>query len=125
MHNPNQKRVITMGDQVTKQEMAEFTNTILEAMNSMYQNLSEKIERSETRMKAYIENGVEKRTNLLFEKVDALSDKVDALTEKVDTMEQRQTAMEEHLGRLTEDVQEIKMRLAVHDEEIYTLRRVK
>ena len=114
-----------MGDQVTKQEMAEFTNTILEAMNSMYQNLSEKIERSETRMKAYIENGVEKRTNLLFEKVDALSDKVDALTEKVDTMEQRQTAMEEHLGRLTEDVQEIKMRLAVHDEEIFTLRRVK
>ena len=118
-----------MGDQVTKQEMAEFTNTILEAMNSMYQNLStmmdEKIERSETRIKAYIENGVEKRTNLLFEKVDALSDKVDALTEKVDTMEQRQTAMEEHLGKLTEDVQEIKMRLAVHDEEIFTLRRVK
>ena len=111
-----------MGDQVTKQEMAEFTNTILEAMNSMYQNLStmmdEKIERSETRMKAYIENGVEK-------KVDLLAERMDALTEKVDTMEQRQTAMEEHLGRLTEDVQEIKMRLAVHDEEIYTLRRVK
>ncbi len=111
-----------MGDQVTKQEMAEFTNTILEAMNSMYQNLStmmdEKIERSENRMKAYIENGVEK-------KVDLLAERMDALTEKVDTMEQRQTAMEEHLGRLTEDVQEIKMRLAVHDEEIYTLRRVK
>ena len=104
-----------MGDQVTKQEMAEFTNTILEAMNSMYQNLStmmdEKIERSETRIKAYIENGVEK--------------KVDLLAERMDAMEQRQTAMEEHLGRLTEDVQEIKMRLAVHDEEIYTLRRVK
>ncbi len=69
---------------VTKQEMKEFTNTILDAMNSMYQNLStmmdEKIERSENRMKAYIENGVEKRTNLLAEKVDALSEKVDTLS---------------------------------------------
>ena len=100
---------------VTKQEMKEFTNTILDAMNSMYQNLStmmdEKIERSENRIKAYIENGVEK--------------KVDLLAEKMDAMEQRQNAMEEHLGKLTEDVQEIKDHLAEHDEEIITLRRVK
>ena len=118
-----------MSEPVTKQEMKEFTSTILDAMNSMYQNLStmmdEKIERSENRMKAYIENGVEKRTNLLAEKVDALSEKVDTLTEKVDSIDKRQAAMEEHLGKLTEDVQEIKDHLAEHDEEIITLRRVK
>lgn len=107
-----------MSDQQTSKEMAEFTKTILDAMNSMYENLSEKIERSETRMKAYIENGVEK-------KVDLLAERVDALSEKVDSIDKRQATMEEHLGKLTEDVQEIKDHLAEHDEEIITLRRVK
>ncbi len=104
-----------MSDSVTKQDLNELTATILDAVNSMYKSLTDRIsenaERPAAQIKTIIENGVEK--------------KIDLLAEKLDAIEKKQSAMEEHLGRLTEDVQEVKLRLAEHDEEIITLRRVK
>ena len=118
-----------MSEQVTKKDFQELTGTLLEAINSMYSSLSnmidEKTEQTENRIKAYIENGVEKRVTLMGESLDALTEKVGALTEKVD-------AMEEHLGKLTQDTEQLKLdvrsiraTLEEHDNEIFMLRQAK
>ena len=111
-----------MSEQVTKKDFQELTGTLLEAINSMYTTLSvmmdEKNMQTENRIKAYIENGVEKRVTLMGEKLDALTEKVDA--------------MEEHLGKLTQDTEQLKLdvrsiraTLEEHDNEIFMLRQAK
>ena len=111
-----------MSEQVTKKDFQEFSSSILEAINSMYTSLSammsEKIDRSESSMKTYIENSVEKQAKLNGERINALTEKVEA--------------MEEHLGKLTQDAEQVKMDihsiravLEEHDAEIYTLRQAK
>ena len=111
-----------MSEQVTKKDFNEFSSSILEAINSMYTGLStmmsEKIERSESSMKTHIENSVEKQAKLNGERIDALTEKVEA--------------MEEHLGKLTQDTEQLKMDihsirtvLEERNNEIYTLRQAK
>ena len=88
--------------------MQENTKMMLEAMNSMYDSLNKKIdqrgEQSESRIMTYVENGVEKRLDMLFEKVDSV---------------------DQRLCFVEQDVKEIKEKLTEHDDELYTLRRVK
>ena len=111
-----------MSEQVTKKDFQELTGTLLEAINSMYSSLSnmidEKTEQTENRIKAYIENGVEKQVTLMGERLDALTEKVDA--------------MEVHLGKLTQDTEQLKLdvrsiraTLEEHDNEIFMLRQAK
>lgn len=116
------KEATVMSEQVTKKDFQEFSSSILEAINSMYTGLSammsEKIERSENSMKAYIENSVEKQAKLNGERINALTEKVEA--------------MEEHLGKLTQDAEQVKMdihsiraALEEHDNEIFMLSQAK
>ena len=80
-------------------------------LKAQEQRLDEKLEKNKTEIVAYIENGVEK--------------KVDLLAERMDDMERRQAVMEEQLGRLTEDMQVVKAAVTHHEEEIITLKRIK
>ena len=82
MSNPN--------EYVTHAELYELLSAISVMMD-------EKLERTENRMKMYIENGVQKQVNMLGEKMTNL--------------ESHQEAMKTQLDTLSEDMQEVKIRL--------------
>ena len=127
----------------TKKDMQEFTATILDAMNTMFDTLSAKIEessqRTEDRIMARIEAGLGKQVQASTERIDVLCEQMDALeghmahmTERVESIDLRLTAVEmdmkdvkRQLKTLEEGQQEIKEAVTRHDDEIITLRRVK
>ena len=98
--------MLGIGDMLKAQEQR-----IDEKLKAQEQRIDEKLEKNKTEIVTYIENGVEK--------------KVDLLTERVDAMERRQAVMEEQLGRLTEDMRVVKAAVTHHEEEIITLKRIK
>ena len=83
MSNPN--------DYVTHAELNEY----LSAIGELFQQSEERIT---NRLMAFIENGVQKQ--------------VSAMAEQLANMVSRQDAMEEHLGILTENMQEVKIRIS-------------
>lgn len=109
-----------MEEQATKRDLQELASTILDAMNGMYNNLcnriDEKIDRSENRMKAWIENGLAKQVQMNGERLDAL-------TERMDRMEVRQGAMEEHMAHLTMRVESIVNHLASVERDVSELKQ--
>ena len=80
---------------VTQSELQDFMQGLLSGISDM---MDEKIHRSENRIMAYIEAGVEK-------KVDILSEQVVSLTSKVNIMEN-------HMAHMTERMDSIDVRLA-------------
>ena len=97
-----------MNDYVTHEEFSELMQDLLSGISDMFdaheKSMDQKLERMESQIMMRIENGVEK--------------KVDLLGEKVDGLEQRLISVEN-------DVKEIKAKLDQHDAEIYTLKRIK
>ena len=93
---------------VTHKELSDLMQGLLSGISDMFdaqeKKMDQKLERMESRIMARIENGVEK--------------KVDLLGEKVDGLEQRLISVEA-------DVKDIKARLDLHDAEIYALKRIK
>ena len=138
MSNPN--------EYVTHAELYELLSAISVMMD-------EKLERTENRMKMYIENGVQKQVNMLGEKMtnleshqEAMKTQLDTLSEdmqevkirlggvetrldgveaRLDGVEARLSNVEHDVKELKADMKEVKAAVAEHDEEIITLRRVR
>lgn len=97
-----------MSEQATKQDLQELTNTILDAVNSMYASLckqmDEKIEQSENRIMAQIENGIEKQAQMNGEAISGILERLDRV--------------ESTLG-------EVKEAVTRHDDELFIIRKAK
>ena len=93
---------------VTHDELSELMQGLLSGISDMFdardKALDQKLERMENQILMRLENGIEKKADLLGEKVDGL---------------------EKHLASVEADTKEIKARLDLHDAEIYTLKRIK
>ncbi len=115
-------------------------------LNELVSAIGEMFERSENRMIAFIENGVQKQVTLMaeqqahmMERHNAMEAQLGTLTEDMqevktclDNVEQRLSSVEKDVKELKADMiemkadmKEVKAAVAEHDDEIITLRRVK
>ena len=104
-------------------------NEIISAISEMFQQSEDRIM---NRMTAFIENGVQKRVNVLAERQDSMDVKLNTLTEGMQEVKTRLGHMEIRLGivekdvkELKADMKEVKATVSEHVDEIITLRRVK
>ncbi|MBR6186173.1 MAG: hypothetical protein IKQ41_07905 [Clostridia bacterium] len=116
------KELTAMEEYATKKELQEHTSAIIEAMNSMFDTLSRKIEESadqtERRIRVYLEAVMQPQINAQGEKLDALYNKVDAMegniahmTERIESIDIRLTAVESDVRELKDGMKEANGRL--------------